>query len=176
MPRPYRKNGERYPSGKLKFANCGENGEPVDAVAKWMRQRQLVELEILDRRWGSQIGRLNRFHYLSDVETGACFRFAELSRRASRIRGTPSPTVRAASYDPVDHVGGEQHAPPVTNGERSTLEALEGAKKAITRMASPAAYEALHAVAVCDEAPGGTDRLWHLRSAARALARHWGKR
>jgi hypothetical protein len=139
----------------LKHANGGENGEPIDAVAKWVRQRQLVEAEIIDRRWRSQIGRLNRFHYLSDIETGVCFKFAELSRRASRIRGTPAPTVRAISYEPTDHVaGGVTSAPPVTNGEKMALEALEAARKAVTRMASLAAYEALHAVAVCDEPPG----------------------
>jgi hypothetical protein len=44
-------------------------------------------------------------------------------------------------------------------------------------MASAAAFEALHSVALCDQSPGSDDRLWHLRSAARALARHWnGKR
>jgi hypothetical protein len=95
MSRP-RRNGERYPCGKLKHANGGENGEPVDALMKWVRQRKAVELEILDKRWGSQIGKLNRFGHLSDVELGACFRFAELSRRASRIRGTPSPAQRRA--------------------------------------------------------------------------------
>jgi hypothetical protein len=140
MPR-HRQNGERYPSGKLKHANGGANGEPVDAIAKWVRQRKLVEAEVIDRRWGSQIGRLNRFHYLSDVETGVCFRFADLQRRASRIRGTPAPTVRAASYDPTDHVASEPSVPPVSNGEKAALEALETARRAVTRMASPAAYE-----------------------------------
>jgi hypothetical protein len=61
-----RLNGDRYPSGKLKHANGGPNGEPVDAIAKWVRQRKAVEYEIIDRRWGSQIGKLNRFGYLSD--------------------------------------------------------------------------------------------------------------
>jgi hypothetical protein len=67
-----RKNGARYPNcGKLKIANGGANGEPPDATAKWVRQRQLVEAEIIDRRWGSEIGRLNRFGYLTDAEAGA---------------------------------------------------------------------------------------------------------
>ena len=41
-----RKNGPRYPSGKLHHAN----GEPIDALMKWRRQREAVEAEVIDRR------------------------------------------------------------------------------------------------------------------------------
>jgi hypothetical protein len=169
-----RKNGARYPSGKLKHANCDMNGEPVDAVAKWARQARLVEEQVLDPRWGSQVGRLNRFHYLSDQELGACFRWADIQRRAMIIRGIPSPNVRAFSYDPTDHVNGEPPARPVTNGEKGALDAANNARKAVIREASQAALEALWHVALCDRPPGGTDQLWHLRSGARVLARYWG--
>src|SRR5215204_1268670 len=46
MPGRPRKNGTRYPSGKLRHAN----GEPIDALMKWRRQREAVELEVIDRR------------------------------------------------------------------------------------------------------------------------------
>src|SRR5215204_2842048 len=36
-----RKNGARYPSGKLK-PNLDESGEPVDSLAKWKRQAKSV--------------------------------------------------------------------------------------------------------------------------------------
>src|SRR5512132_4180364 len=132
MPR-HRQNGERYPSGKLKHANGDDDGAPVDAVAKWVRQRKAVELEILDRRWGSQIGKLNRFGHLSDHEMAACFRWADLQRRAYTIRGIPSATVRAASYDPTEHCRSEVAARPITKGEAGALEAADAAHKAVMR-------------------------------------------
>src|SRR5215204_4042582 len=113
MPGRPRKNGTRYPSGKLMHAN----GEPIDALMKWRRQREAVEHEVIDRRWGSQVGRLHRFGIIIGPDADVLFRWAALQRRADVIRGLPQRTVRSPSHDPAMRGRSETAASPVTAGE-----------------------------------------------------------
>src|SRR5215211_642142 len=144
-----RKNGPRYPSGKLRHAN----GEPVDALMKWRRQREAVEAEVIDRRWGSQVGRLHRFGVIGGADADAIFRWVEIQSRADAIRGLPQRTVRSPSHDPAMRGRSEPQARPVTAAELDALEAADEACKALVREASAAALEALRAVALCDLPP-----------------------
>jgi hypothetical protein len=170
-----RKNGERYPNGRLKHANGGANGEPPDAVATWARQVRLVRAEVLDKRWGSEIGRLHRFGLLSDGEMAACFRWTALQRRADMIRETPRRTPRAHEMGGTA-IRSTGEGRRVTGTELDVLAAADEARKAIQRAASNLAYEALVAVALCDSRAAGDDCVWHVRAAARALLRHWQRK
>jgi hypothetical protein len=166
MPRP-RRNGERNPSGKLKHANGGPNGEPVDAIAKWVRQRKLVEHEIVDRRWVRRSA--------SSTDSASC-------RTSNWAPVSASPISRAGRAGPAG-----RHRRPCAQLpmiQQTTSGASRTRRRLATASALPSRSSRPHGApsqgwprrpptkpstpSLCaTKRQAALTRLWHLRSAAR---------
>lgn len=92
------KQGERFPSGKLKPAKS--TIEPI-APALWARLKTEAVRLVGDTRFGSEIGRLSMHGELTAEQASAGFRFAQIYGRFERYkqcrRSAASPSYMAAS-------------------------------------------------------------------------------
>jgi len=87
------KPGARYPSGKLKPAQ-----EQRIAPALIHRIRDHAGTMGIDRRFGSEVGRLLMLEQLTGLEAGAAWRMAEVYGRYERFHGITR-TTRSPSYE-----------------------------------------------------------------------------
>lgn len=87
------KPGARYPSGKLKPAQ-----EQRIAPALIHRIRDHAGTMGIDRRFGSEVGRLLMLEQLTGLEAGAAWRLAEVYGRYERFHGIAR-TTRSPSYE-----------------------------------------------------------------------------
>jgi hypothetical protein len=105
-----RKDGERYPSGKLKPSS-------EISPAHWQRIRTDAIKLGGDARLGSELSRLSLFGYLTSAQTAAGFRMAEIYGRYERSRGLRR-AAKSAAYD----IG---HGDPDLDEERMTTDELD---------------------------------------------------
>jgi hypothetical protein len=105
-----RKDGDRYPGGKLKPSN-------EIAPAIWQRIRANAIKLGEDARLGSELARLSLLGFLSTAQTAAGFRMAEIYGRYERSRGLRR-AAKSAAYD----IG---HGDPDLAEDRMTTDELD---------------------------------------------------
>ena len=97
------KDGERYPSGKLKPIK--PSIDPI-APALWERLKTEAVKAVNDSRFGSEVGRLSMHGELSSTEAAAGFRLAQIYGQFERYKGqrrsAASPSYFVASSSLAD--------------------------------------------------------------------------
>jgi hypothetical protein len=157
----------RFPSGKSQIAT-----PPANSVVLWKRAKILAEAKIIDRRMGSEVGRLNLFKCLSDKQAAAADRWGEWSGRYDRIKGLPSKTTPSPHYE-VGYGRTHEGEPTLRHVDREFLVKFDKAYWAVVEAAGKPGIKVLEDVAVQDRKVENEERLSNLKNALRALVYHW---
>lgn len=149
-----RKDGERYPSGRLK-----KKEEPASAAPVTFRRiRDLAVAGALDARMGSEIGRLHLRGEINDAQATTAEHIAAIYARYERMKRMPRRTCASPSYL-------RSFGDPDVAEERMTPDELTHHERRVRRAVR--AYEGLQEELPADTTIKGTGRL--RKSSARAM-------